>query len=98
MTGTDSSRLLHIPLRCIVVAASARNLSWLVHALLTSPEGLPLDRIKAELGVADRTYRKYRAYLQYEFKPFTDAHGNSRVEEVAVDGQRWLRLRAMRTG
>lgn len=75
-----------------MVAASARNISWLVHELLTQPDGMLVSDVKSQLGIADRTYRKYRAYLQAEFEPFLRDDGSSRVIEVPAHPGRRLRL------
>jgi hypothetical protein len=76
-----------------VVAASARNISTIVYRLLEAPDGLSVTALQEELGIADRTYRKYRAFLQYDFEPFRDADGNSRLIETGRGDERWLVLR-----
>lgn len=76
-----------------MLAASARNIAWLVHELLVVPDGVPVAHVTRELGVADRTYRKYRAFLQYHFEPFQRPDGSSRVVEEVRNGERWLVLR-----
>lgn len=77
-----------------VVAASARNISTIVYRLLDEPEGLSVVALQQELGIADRTYRKYRAFLQYEFEPFQSPDGGSRLVETGRGEERWLVLRS----
>ncbi len=69
----------------------ALNLARIVHRLVTSPRGWRVDELKTELGVADRTYRKYRGYLRERFAPFR-ARGKSLVREVKDGDARYLRL------
>ncbi|TVQ96097.1 MAG: WYL domain-containing protein [Deltaproteobacteria bacterium] len=69
----------------------AFNLARIVHRLLTDPLGWRVDTLKAELGIADRTYRKYRQLLQ-EFPAFRRADGATMVEQVDDGHAVWLRL------
>lgn len=68
------------------------NLAHMVHALLTRPRGLRVDRLLADLNIAPRTYRKYRELLRDHFAPFRRDDGTSRVEEVREGEARYLRL------
>lgn len=77
-----------------MISASAQNLSWLVFLLLTEPRGIPVDSVMKTLDIAERTYRKYRAFLQHDFPPFLLEDGSSMVREVEVAGIRYLRLLA----
>ena len=66
----------------------------IVHRLTTDPRGWQVEKLTAELGIEERTYRKYRKALQDHFEPFQE-NGKSRVvDEKDEDGRRWLRLRA----
>lgn len=70
----------------------ALNLARIVHRLMTNPRGWQIDRIKAELGIADRTYRKYRRTIQEQFAPLRDRRGRSLVREVRDGDAAFLRL------
>jgi len=69
------------------------NLARILHRLLTDPRGWRVDDLRAQLGIADRTYRKYRAVLQQHFDFLFDRDGRSQVIEVRDGDSRWLRLR-----
>jgi predicted DNA-binding transcriptional regulator YafY len=69
----------------------ALNLARIVHRLMTSPRGWEVATLKADLGISDRTYRKYRQTLQERFTPFRGKHGTS-VREVEDGEVRYLRL------
>lgn len=68
------------------------NLALIVHRVLTDPRGWRIDRLKEELGIADRTYRKYRTLLQQDFPPFVSRDGDSYLDEVDEGDARYLRF------
>jgi len=68
------------------------NLARIVHRVLTQPRGWKIDELQQELGIAQRTYRKYREVLTEQFEPFRRPSGGSVLREVKDDGGRWLRL------
>ncbi len=69
------------------------NLALIVYRVLTDPRGWRVDRLKEELGIADRTYRKYRTVLQNDFPPFIKRDGTSMLDEVDDGNYRYLRFR-----
>jgi hypothetical protein len=69
------------------------NLATIVYRVLTDPRGWRVDRLKEELGIADRTYRKYRTVLQNDFAPFVNRDGSSMLDEVDDGSFRYLRFR-----
>lgn len=70
----------------------AVNLARILLRLLTDPRGWRVDDLMETLGIADRTYRKYRSLLQQHFDYLVDAKGSLVVE--AREGEaRYLRLR-----
>ncbi len=73
-------------------ATQPMNLARIVHRLLTHPRGWEVDALIEELGIAKRTYRKYRKNLEDYFLPWFD-HGETRLEEVTEGERRFLRLR-----
>lgn len=68
------------------------NLAWIVHRLLTNHRGWSVDELMQELGIADRTYRKYRRILQTEFEPLIRSNGSSMVHEIDDGHCRYLRI------
>ena len=70
------------------------NLARIVQRLLTSPFGWAVDELRAELGISERTYRKYRRNLQLLFDPWFH-EGETLLEEARHPGsdRRYLRLR-----
>lgn len=68
------------------------NLAQIVHRLLMDPRGWRVDRLREELSIAPRTYRKYRRLLQEEFSPLCGSDDGCGVVEVKEDGHRYLRL------
>jgi predicted DNA-binding transcriptional regulator YafY len=70
---------------------SALNMALIVHRLQQSPRGWKVDDLCSELGIAPRTYRKYRKILQEEFIPFFK-RGETLVQEVREEDGRYLRL------
>jgi predicted DNA-binding transcriptional regulator YafY len=73
------------------------NLARIVHRLLTNPRGWDRDALMEELGIADRTYRKYRKNLEDLFEPwFQD--GKTRLEEIVEGERRFLRLQEPNAG
>ena len=69
----------------------ALNLARIVERLCTDPRGWRVTELRQELGIADRTYRKYKRLLQ-AFRPWV-RDGVSRLEEVDELDGRWLRVR-----
>lgn len=69
------------------------NLARIVFRLLTDPRGWRVDDLKATLGIADRTYRKYKALLARHFDPLWDRDGATLLVEEREGDARWLRLR-----
>ena len=69
------------------------NLARLVHRLLVDPRGWRVDSLRRELGIADRTYRKYKSVLRESFEHLIDPTGRARIEEVQEGEARYLRLR-----
>ncbi len=72
------------------------NLARIVHRIMTSPRGWRVSQIQQELGIAPRTYRKYRRILQEEFLPFRRRDGTPALEEYVDGEERYLRLRPIR--
>lgn len=68
------------------------NLAYIVHRLLTNPRGWRVDDLRRELGIAERTYRKYRRILREEFTPFLGRDGQPVVDEVEDGDTRYLRI------
>ncbi len=68
------------------------NLALIVSHLLTHPRGWRVDQLKDELGIADRTYRKYRRVLMHEFPPFQRRDGSSSLCEVKDGKYTYLRI------
>lgn len=68
------------------------NLAHIVHRLLTNPRGWRVDDLRRELGIAERTYRKYRRILREEFGPFQGRDGSPVIDEVEDGETRYLRL------
>ena len=71
----------------------ALNLARVVHRLLTDPRGWRVDRLKADLDIADRTYRKYRGLLRDHLEPLMSPDGRWQIDEVTDGEARYLRLR-----
>ena len=71
----------------------ALNLARIVHRLLTEPRGWRLDLLKSDLGIADRTYRKYRGLLRDHLEHELAPDGDWTVDEVDEGEARYLRLR-----
>lgn len=69
------------------------NLAKIVHRLMTSPFGWAVDELTEELGIKDRTYRKYRKTLQDRFDPWFHQGETLLVEDSDGTGRRFLRLR-----
>jgi hypothetical protein len=72
------------------------NLALIVERVLTHPRGWEVEDLKNELGIADRTYRKYRQLLTEHFQPFQSRNGVSLLQEVEVGSTRYLRLVSIR--
>jgi len=70
---------------------SRLNYARIVYRLLTSPRGWRVDELQRELGIAPRTWTKYRSVLEREFEPFFDG-GETRLRVVEEPDGRWLRL------
>lgn len=70
----------------------AFNLARIVHRLLTDSRGWRTDVLISELGIKDRTYRKYRKILTEQFEPFLSDDGTSLVREVSDGESKYLRL------
>ena len=68
------------------------NLALIVAHLMTHPRGWRVDQLKQELGIADRTYRKYRKILIEEFPPFQRRDGSSSVLEIEDGRFKYLRI------
>lgn len=69
------------------------NLACIVFRLMTHPQGWQVDDLKRSLGIADRTYRKYRAVLVDHFDHLWDADGRTLLVEERDGDARFLRLR-----
>ena len=55
----------------------------MVHRLMTSPRGVPIDDLQQEFGIKDRMWRKDRSALRNHFEPFLDDITNEpMIEEV----------------
>lgn len=63
---------------------------------MTSPRGWRASQLRDELGIAQRTYRKYRQTLQDDFRPWRRRDGTSTLIEVEDGDERYLRLRPPR--
>lgn len=75
---------------------AAHNLTRIVAELLTRPQGWRVADLKAELGIADRTYRKLRQILTEETAELTGQPGLT-VAEVKEGEAAYLRLVESRT-
>ena len=73
----------------------ALNLARILFRLMTDPRGWRLDRLKEELGISDRTYRKYRAVMRNHFEDLFDAGPDlqSLITQVRDGEVKYLRLR-----
>ena len=71
----------------------ALNLARIVHRLMVEPRGWRIDLLKSELGIADRTYRKYRGLLQDHFEVLLAPGGQWTIDEVSDGEARYLRVR-----
>lgn len=80
-----------------MISRSAQNIAWLVHRLVSNPRGVRLDSAAIELGVGERTMRKYKSFLQNDYQPFQSKDGRSMLEEVGEPPFRYLRLVNLRT-
>jgi proteasome accessory factor B len=74
----------------------ALNLSRIIFRLLTNPQGWRVDELKRTLGIADRTYRKYKSVLALHFDHLWDAEGKTLLVEERNGDARYLRLRDSR--
>lgn len=72
------------------------NLATIVHRVMTSPRGWRVSQLRDELGIAQRTYRKYRQTLHDDFRPWRRRDGTSALVEVEDGEARYLRLRPPR--
>ncbi len=70
---------------------STLNLATIVFRLQQNPRGWLVEDLCSVLGIAPRTYRKYRKVLQEEFIPFFRG-GESLIQEVKEPDGRYLRL------
>ena len=68
------------------------NLARIVHRVMTDSRGWRVDSLMSELGIKDRTYRKYRKVLIEQFQPFKNGNGASNLREVADGEAKYLRL------
>lgn len=68
------------------------NLALIVARLLTHQRGWRVESLRDTLGIAPRTYRKYRKILMEEFDPFVRSDGSSLIQEVEEGEARYLRL------
>lgn len=68
------------------------NLATVVHRVMTDPRGWNIEELQSDLGIAQRTYRKYRELLTSQFSPFIGEDGSPKLAEVKEDGARYLRL------
>jgi predicted DNA-binding transcriptional regulator YafY len=68
------------------------NLAKIVHRLLVDPRGWRVDALREELGIAPRTYRKYRSELQNHFDGVLDRKNRLRIVEVQDGEARYLRI------
>ncbi len=68
------------------------NLARIVLRLMTSHRGWRVDDLMAQLGIKDRTYRKYRHRLQTEFEPLMKGDGTSLIQEVVEGEAIYLRV------
>jgi len=64
----------------------ALNLARILYRLMMDPRGWRVDSLKERLGIADRTYRKYRGLLQDHFEHLFDREGRSLIQEK-VEGE-----------
>lgn len=72
------------------------NLARIVHRVMISPRGWRVAQMRDELGIAQRTYRKYRQLLQENFHPWLRRDGTSALVEIEDGDERYLRLRPPR--
>ena len=70
----------------------AMNMAKIVYRLMSSPKGWRIDLMCEELGIAERTFRKYRRLLQEAFPGFQREDGTSMVEQVRDAEGTYLRL------
>ncbi|NOZ01150.1 MAG: WYL domain-containing protein [Deltaproteobacteria bacterium] len=73
----------------------AVNLARILFHLMTNPRGWRVDELKKELGISDRTYRKYRAVMRDHFEDLFDraSGGGSLITQVRDGDVAYLRLR-----
>lgn len=70
----------------------ALNLVRILNRLVANPRGWRVDLLKSELGIADRTYRKYRGLLRDELGHVSGPGGRWKVVEVQDGQATYLRL------
>lgn len=73
----------------------ALNLARILFRLMTDPRGWRVDKLMEELGISDRTYRKYRSVLRDHFQDLFDSGPDrkSLIAQVRDGDTRYLRLR-----
>lgn len=73
----------------------ALNLARILFRLMTDPRGWRVDRLKEELRISDRTFRKYRAVMRDHFEDLFDdgPERQSLITQVRDGDSRYLRLR-----
>ncbi len=72
--------------------AIAVNLARITARLLLDPRGWRVDSLKSELGIADRTWRKYRGLLKAHIEDRIDPDGRITIEEVPEGTAKYIRL------
>jgi len=70
----------------------ALNLARVVLKLVLEPRGWRVDLLQSELGIADRTWRKYRALLTDHFEHRLDPSGRWRIRQIEDGNVSYIRL------
>lgn len=68
------------------------NLAKIVHRVIADPKGWRVDDLLNTLGIGERCYRNYRKRLQDHFGPFQSTNGDSCLQEVRLNGVKYLKL------
>ena len=72
----------------------ALNLARILLRILLDPRGWRIDLLQSELGIAERTWRKYRSLLKDHLEHRIDPDGEWHIAEVPEGNARYLRLTA----
>ena len=70
----------------------ALNLARIIVYLMTHPRGWRVDQMMDDLGIKDRTYRKYRSLLHRYFDTLIYPGAGFQIREVQMEEGRFLRM------